>query len=293
MSASSEKSQTLNLKLGSNVFPVKKTDLETFSLFQKNPSLLDSDEYEVQSQVPLPVLSSLVYTLEGGPITFCEATFNFYQPLADEFGLEKFFDSQVKSPRPGRRSVTLTVKKCSTRYEVLRAVWEIQHFAKSLMKVDEGGIAINGREVSNHPMENAIAAVYCNTKASLPNTRPKAPFLALILWIIGQEASKYTIDTVTYCLDLLQMLAPTGFDTARLLLLSQCDPSRPDDFVLLETADWSVVREAVVMLEAQKHRKAKEAKALLKQLQENEQYRPMNWNTEDLVGITDPDASAD
>jgi hypothetical protein len=296
MSVSSEKARTLNLKIGSDVFPIEKTFLEKLSLFQKNPSLLKADEYEVQSQVSLSVFSAFVYILEGGPIRLCDSTFEFFRVLAEEFGFEVFSPSR-DSPGDrtipvGRRSVTLTVKGRSTRYEVLRTVSEIEDFATDLIEADEGGIVIDRLDKENYPMQSAIACVYTNTKESLPDTNAKTPFLALILWVIGKRVHYHTIDTVACCFVLLDMIAPTGFEKGRLLLLSQCDADRPDDFVLLPTADWTIVRDAVLVLESQKNRRAKEAKALLQRLQENEEYKPMHWAQRGQVDIRDPQTIA-
>jgi hypothetical protein len=160
---------------------------------------------------------------------------------------------------------------------VLRSVEEIENFICDLISADEGGIAIDGMDGDDRLMEKAVAAVCFCTEASLPDTNAKAPFLALILWGIERLACRYTIDTVTYCLNMLHKIAPTGFDTAKLLLLSQCEPDHPDDLVPLQTANWQIISDAVRMLRRQKHRKREEAKALLQWLRENERYEGVNW----------------
>jgi hypothetical protein len=164
---------------------------------------------------------------------------------------------------------------------VLKSLDEIMDFASDLMEADEGGISIDGMDEDDRPMEKAVATVCFNTEASLPDTNAKAPFLALILWVIGERTFRDTVDTVTYCFNLLHGIAPTGFDTAKLLLLSQCDPDHPDDFVPLQTANWSIIFDAVNMLESQKHRKKVEAKALLRQMRESVQYERIGWARRD------------
>jgi hypothetical protein len=289
MSASSKTFPTLNLKVGNRIFPVKKTILEKLGLFQKNPSLLRADQYEVQTEVSLFVFGAFVYILEGGPTILSEETVKPFQLLAAEFGFESLSEkcatflaphshsAEIEAFQAGRSGVTLTVQDKSIRYEVLRSLAEIKQFASDLIETKECGIVIDGIDSSDRPMENAVATVYFNTEASLPDASTKRPFLALILWVIGKQVYRCTIDTVRYCFNLLDSIAPTGFEKAQLLLLSQCEPDCPNDFVPVQMADWSVIFDAIQMLREQKYRTGEDARALLQRLQENERYERMNW----------------
>jgi hypothetical protein len=289
MSAFRRPKPTFDLKIGDRLFPVKKTNLEKLTLFQNNPSLLGTDHYEVQTQVPVLDFALFVSVLEGGPTFLSEETIDPLQRLAAEFGFERLSEKcarfvpapvhsiEIEAFHAGRSGVTLTVKDRSTRYEVLRSLDEIKRFTMDLKEAEEDDIVIDGIDSGDRPMENAVATVYFNTEASLPDTNAKRPFLALILWVIGKEVSRDTVDTVAYCLNLLHNIAPNGFEKARLILLSQCDPDCPDDFVPIRNADWSVISDAIRMLREQKHRTGEDAKALLRQLEENERYERINW----------------
>jgi hypothetical protein len=73
--APSKWSPTLNLKVGNEIFPIKKAILlEKLGLFQKNLSLLGNEEYEVQTKVSLSVFSAFVAIcmclLSSSPVRF-------------------------------------------------------------------------------------------------------------------------------------------------------------------------------------------------------------------------------
>jgi hypothetical protein len=74
-------------------------------------------------------------------------------------------------------------------------------------------------------------------------------------------------------LNLLNEMAPTAFDKARLLLLSQCDPCKHDSFIPLESPDRGPIAVAIHMLRTEKNGKAGEANELLRQLKNIEGYR--------------------
>jgi hypothetical protein len=82
-----------------------------------------------------------------------------------------------------------------------------------------------------------------------------------------------SIDTAIYCFNLLNVIAPTAFDKAKLLILSQCDPSRPDDFVPLPTADWRIIGLGIRILSPEKNGKTKEARELLQKLKDTGLYK--------------------
>jgi hypothetical protein len=67
-------------------------------------------------------------------------------------------------------------------------------------------------------------------------------------------------------------MAPTALDKARLLLLSQCDPNSPNPFVSIEYPKWCVIQKAIEWLKHERNVKVEEAKAFLRQLEENGRY---------------------
>jgi hypothetical protein len=274
---------TLNLKVGEKIFPVKKSVLSNrLGLFQETPSLLESEEYEVQTKVSLSVFSAFVYLLEGDRVGLHEATVESFRLLADEFGFEELSSactsfsassgisegesSGTETLRSLRPRVKLMYNNCLHTYEVLTSLSEINKFGLFLSGAKEEDIVIDGVNERDRVVDKAVATVYFNTVASLPDDNAKEPVLALILWQTHDWLHLYSIDTVIYCFRLLNIIAATGFDKARLLILSQCDPGRPDDFVPLPTADWSVIGTGIRILRQEKNGKTNEARELLRKL---------------------------
>jgi hypothetical protein len=115
-------------------------------------------------------------------------------------------------------------------------------------------------------MEKAVETVYCNTVSDLGLSDATRPFFALILWEIQQQLEWASIDTTIYCLNRLHEIAPTGFDKARLLLLSQSDCICRDDYVYGPGENSIVILYATDMLQAERNGQQKEAGKLLRHL---------------------------
>jgi hypothetical protein len=79
----------LNLRAAGKIFQVKKTVLcEKLRLFQADPSLLNSAEYEVRSRVPGPIVEAFVKIIEGGDASISEENCESFRLLSEEFGFE-------------------------------------------------------------------------------------------------------------------------------------------------------------------------------------------------------------
>jgi hypothetical protein len=309
MSGSDESCSFVNLKKGGEIFPVHKALLlKNADVFRYDKGLLENDEYEVRSQVPRSVFVDFVEMIEGGSISLSEDNCESFWLLSKEFDFGLLCvecTSFMKSRWPtgfsritrcwlGRPDgpgvpvcsgphVTITVKGHSRTYGVLRSHNEIKDFALSLAKAKEECIVIEGLDDTDRIVEKAVETVYWNTFTTLPDDDMKIPFLALILWEIRAFLYEYCIDASIRCSNGLNSIAPTGFDKARLLLLSQCNPVDPDGFVPGPLADWTVVGAAINMLKSEKNGKQKDAKELLEQLKRNGRYRALlgKWNDAD------------
>jgi hypothetical protein len=287
------KSPTLSLKLGDEVFRVKKKNLfENLGLFQENPSLLSASDYEVRTAVPRDVFAAFVSIIEGSPITLSEENYESFGLLSLEFRFEALSDAcsafmarerskpelsngesnwKKISVGPGHK-VTITVLGCSKTYEILSSLDEIQSFAISLERSKANGVVIDGIDGSDDVVVKAIAAVLSNAAMSLPDDHMKLPFLVMTLWGIRKWFRFADMDSVMYCFDRIREMAPTTFDLARLLLLSQCDPNRRHDFVPLPTADEEIVEDAIQMLQHEKNSKTREARELFQRLKASGLY---------------------
>jgi hypothetical protein len=230
-----------------------------------------------------------VRILEGNPISLSETICEPFRLLAEEFGFEQLSeacaafsksrencesstDTNVSIESPKRPRVTITLKTSVRTYEVLNSFSDILRFAMGLRDADENGIVIDGVDEREGIVDKAVAVVYCNIIATFPNENKKRAFLVWVLWVIDSTLHMYNIDTAIYCLNLLNEIAPTAFDKARLLILSQCDPDSPDDFVPLPTAHGSTIVQAVLLLQRERNAKMKEAKELLQRLRETGRY---------------------
>jgi hypothetical protein len=139
---------------------------------------------------------------------------------------------------------------------------------------------IDGVYGSDHIVEKAIAAVFSNALSSLPDDHAKTPFLVMTLWEIRKQLHFSDLDSVKYCFDRIQEMAPTSFDIAKLLLLSQCDPDCPDDFVPLPSASHDLIDDAIRILTNEKNGKMKETRELLQRLGASGRYESVlrKWN---------------
>jgi hypothetical protein len=303
-------SQTLNLKVGNEVFPVKKTQLlENLGLFKDFPSLLTADDYNIQTRTPLPVHASFVNIIEGGPVTLSEESCESFRLLAEEFGFEAllsecasfmispfrsswfhFFrtsgfcavESDVESERA---SVTIKVEGEDRTFESLRSAQEAEDFSVALIYAYESDIVIHGIEGRDHLMEKAIAVVYWNTVTSFPDGDGKKAFLVFVLWEIQHLVYFYSIDSVTYCLNRIREIAPTSFDQAKLLLWSQCDPRYPDEFVQVPNPSWSALVPAIHLMKLEKKAK-RDANCILQKLKDSGgRWRSFieGWKPEDAL----------
>jgi hypothetical protein len=272
----------LALKVGEAIFQVKKAILlENLGLFQENPSLLSAPEYEVQTQVPPEIFAVFVSIIEGNPITLSKDSCDFLGLLAQEFRFKtlsdacsEFMESYQRSDeselRPGHQ-VTITRGGRSGTYGLLRSLKEIRGFAFCLKCAKANDIAIDGVCGSDHMVEKAIAAAFSNAVANLPDDHTKPPFLVMTLWEIGNWLQS-DLSAVMYCLDRIREIAPTSFEVAKLLVLSQCDSECPDEFVPLPTADQDLICNAIRMLTKQRNGKVREARGLLRRLSASGQY---------------------
>jgi hypothetical protein len=243
--------------------------------------------------------SAFVYLFEGGRIGLYEATLESFRLLAAEFGFESLSsacslfstsnggfcvfssDTGVSEGESGgietspsvRPRVRITYGDRLHTYEVLASLRQAREFGIFLSKANEEDIVIDGVKDRDRLVEKAVATVYFNTVASLPDDNGKEPFLALILWETHYRIKDCSIDTVIYCFNLLNVIAPTAFNKAKLLILSQCDPSRSDDFVPLLAADWAIIGQGIRILAAEKNGKTKEARELLQKLRATGLYK--------------------
>jgi hypothetical protein len=280
-----KRSPTLDLKVGDQIFPVKKTVLlEKLGLFQDNPSLLGGPEYEVRSRVSPEIFSMFVRILRGGSIKVSRSTVESFRLLAEEFDFEslsakcaKFSAShrhcrvsslitEVKSSRGALPCVTITIKGRCYTYEVLRSAPAIREFMKRLTDADEEGIKIDGIGGGEDVIEKAISTVYWNSMATLPDDDTRKQSSAVILWLMYKNLSWYEIDSRICCLNLLHEIIPTTFDVAKLLISSQCDPTCPEDYLPLPEADWSVIGCGTEVLRAERSEKKDEANDILRRL---------------------------
>jgi hypothetical protein len=172
---------------------------------------------------------------------------------------------------PGR-GVTIVLEHCVRRYAVLKSVGDALDFVADLERAKREHIAIDGMKGHHRIVEKAIAAVYNNTVTPFPDDDVHKGQLLLILWSLQAALFRWNIESAIYCLHLALKVAPTGFDRARLMLLSQCDTACSDEFVPLPNADWDVIRTLIVILRREKNGKAREANRLLRKLGDSGRY---------------------
>jgi hypothetical protein len=296
MSAPPKRPQTLNLTLGGKIFPIKKTVLfEKCGLFQDNPSLLGASEYEVQTKVSAPILSDFVRILEGSRIEVSSTNFKSFRLLAKEFdfkplskkcaafsALDRHFSECSEkagfSEGESLPCVMITAKNGRRAYDVLRSLEEIREFAIRLRKAYEGGIVIDGIDGGENVVEQAIATVYSNIRATFGEGETGNNFSVLFFWELYMTMSEYDIDSQRYCLNHLHEIAPTSVDVARHLLMSQCDPSHFDDFVPVQKPNWGIVGSAIRLLQNEKNGRNDERVRILQVLKAHGRYASLLGN---------------
>jgi hypothetical protein len=135
-----------------------------------------------------------------------------------------------------------------------------------LLNAKASDIKIEGIDGSDGLVEKAVAAVYSNTLADLGDDDTKKPFLVMVLWRLYTFWHELCFRPMLYCLNRLNEIAPTGFDKARLLLLSQCRRVSPPDFVPRSNADPYIISNAITLLIAENNGKSADADKLIQQL---------------------------
>jgi hypothetical protein len=290
------KTLILNLKVGEAVFPVDKGYLfDEFGLFRRCPHLLYPDDYEVGTQVSPEVFQAFLDCVRDGTLPISEENCESFWFLADEFEVKRVCekcDSLVPSLRqslpeaklpdlpsvhrevdvgPGHR-VILKMRDHTKTYDTLRSCKEIESFLFDLGHTEEDKIEIEGIEGKDRPVEKAVAAVYANTVATLPDSRIKKQFLVMTLWALQRRLASSNVDSMIYCLNRLNEIAPTTFEKAKLLLLSQCNPMYPDKFIQLPNADLCIMRDAIEILEQAKNVNRHDAARLLGRLRRTGRY---------------------
>jgi hypothetical protein len=257
----------------------------------------------VQTRVPLRVFTVFISAVQGGSFTLSEGNCEFLRLLAEEFRFKdlsvqcsEFLGLQCPSDGLSEEEsvsvdeeplplVRITVKKRSRTFETLDSFEEMKDFAIFLSDAKAKDIAIDGVEGTDHIVEKAIATVYTNTAASMLDTDAgKKPHLALILWTMHMFMDSARVTAITYSLNRLNALAPTGFEKARLLLISQCHPSRPCGFRPGGDADWYVIGNATLMLETEKNGQKASAKQLLEKLKSTGRYSSVLGKSCDSLG---------
>jgi hypothetical protein len=136
-------------------------------------------------------------------------------------------------------------------------------------------VLIDGVRETDRPMEKAAEALYRNTEAYLGDRADKEQFLTLMLWMLYKEVYSTSLGTAIYLLNRLNEIARTGFEKARLLLLSQCDSNCPGEWIPQRRADWKIIEDAMGILRNEQNGKREEADELLDRLDATGRYEPM------------------
>jgi hypothetical protein len=161
--------------------------------------------------------------------------------------------------------VTITVEGNPHAYEALNSYGDITGFRMDMEKATEGDIEIEGFQGRDRLMEMATRTVYSNTVAALNGIANARPVLALVLWRLYEGLRWSSMDSTVYCLNRLRELAPTTFEIARLLFLSQWDPDSREEFKS-PPGSGRVAYAVTEMLKREKNGQRKEATELLNKL---------------------------
>jgi hypothetical protein len=287
-----------NLKVGDRIFTVKRKDLSRMGRLFDSIFLQGSSEYEVLTRIPPRVFEVFMAITQKSEVTVRAEDYELLWLLAEEFEdgelsdrFETFLRDRDRHWQPppstylgdGERYpfayrngcgpvVTIRVKDRSKRYELLKCHREVRDFGIRLGKAKEKDIVIDGIEGRDRLIEKAVEAVYSNAVANICNCDAKKPFLVLTLWQLHLLLSECSIDASIYCLNRLHKIVPSGFDKARLLLLSQCIPST---FIPLPRSDWHIIYNAIFMLQEEANGETREANELLERLKDIPQHLPI------------------
>jgi hypothetical protein len=287
-----------DLKVGNSIFTVKRKDLSRMGRLFDAFFLQGSSEYEVRTRVPPEIFELFMAIAQKNEVTVPTEDYELLWLLAEEFKagalsmrFETFLKGHQRHWRPppstylgdGERylftyrkgsgpRVTIKIADHSKRYRLLRSHHEVREFGVRLEQAKEKDIVIDGIEGRGRLIEKAVEAVYSNAVANICNCDAKKPFLALTLWQLHLLLNDWSIDAAIYCLNRLHKIAPSSFDKALLLLLSQCIPST---FIPLPRADWRIIYNAIFMLQEEANGKTREADELLKRLDGIPEYLPV------------------
>jgi hypothetical protein len=270
---------------------VKKSQLfQKLGLFRDSPALLGEFDYEVKSRVRPRHFEAFLDIVEGGPLVVSESTRKSFSLLAEEFGFDELSvacrefvtagDTEISDEKsrsvevaPVKRPrVSIISDYHFATYESFHSYDEIVAFTRDLVAAEEKDILIDGITADDLLVEKAVETLYSNTVADFADNRPKNPFLALTLWRLFRGLYSRDTNSCIYCLNLLDKMAPTAFDKARLLLLSQCDSGSYGDFIPLPTAEWEIIDDAIAMLRHERSGKTDEARQLLQKLSDTGRY---------------------
>jgi hypothetical protein len=308
---STGRSPVLNLRLGQEGFRVKKTQLlEKVGLFQDCPGLLGSEDYKVETLVPREHFEAFVGIIEGSPITISESNCESFWLLGEEFRFELLSaactafqasrepevseetSNSIEIFRVSKPRVTITVAGHSRTYETLLSDDEAFAFAMDLAAANETDINLEGIEGRDRLMEKAVEAIYLNTVASFDDLDAAKPSLALILWTIQYCLSSHSIDSTLYCLNRLHEIAPTAFEKARLLLLSQWEIGCRSGWDEVPT-NFPVVNRAIRMLEEDKNGQRKQASEFLKQMKDSGRFSAILGKPDGMEQLPAPSGSVE
>jgi hypothetical protein len=289
-------SPKLNLKVGEVLFSIDKTSLPVgFKLFTFGYPRQFIDEYEVQTPVTPTVFQDFMDYVNGKSVTLSEENCETFWYLADEFGMDSIADkcdefmglpsvASMDSKQlgealvykevevgPGHR-VKLTVGVMSETYDTLRSIKEIHMFTFMLRRARKEDIVIEGIEGRDRLVEKAVAAVYANAVVRFPEGRVKRQFLVITLWVLQKRLICWSIDSAIYCLNKLNEIAPTRFDKAKHLLLSQFRPLSRTELVPMPKASEIIISDAIEMLTHEKGVRMVEANELLRRVKATGQY---------------------
>jgi hypothetical protein len=295
-------SSIIQIKVGEAVFSFNKEHLIGASgVFQHCYDLFSDGEYELETQVSPEVFQAFMDCVCDASLPISTENCKSFWFLADEFGIDRIskrcdliMESQpqvlpeVKLPArpsvrrevevgPGHR-VILKMGDDTETYVALCSPQEIESFVFGLKITEEKNIEIEGIDGRDRPVEKAVAAVYANVVATFPENRLKRQNLAMILWKLQRRLSQLSIGSMIYCLNRLNEIAPTTFEKAQLLLLSQCNPLYPDKFIQLPNADEIMIRDAVRMLQHEKNGRKDDADQLLSGLKNTGRYEALFEN---------------
>lgn len=149
---------------------------------------------------------------------------------------------------------------------------EAKNFADALYEAKYDDIEIESKigMVTSHSRLNDAINVIINNSFLEASTNEKLKQLYMVfLWSIYKSVFPSNLETQGFCYEKMNEIAKTSFEKAELLLLSQCKTGK---VVPLESADWSIIGDAVYMLADEKNGYRERAFELLKELKATGKY---------------------